>query len=82
MIEYRVRKIERYEVTRYSENVERTTGSNEVVASDLTQRQADDIAGAMFERSNSAGMVCKATYADGREISSTNQCTGIGERPT
>jgi hypothetical protein len=69
MIEYQVRKIERYEVTRYSENADGTAGSCEVVASDLPQRQADDIAGAMFERCNAADMVCKSTYADGREIS-------------
>lgn len=69
MIEYRVRKIERYEVTRYSENIERTAGGVETVASNLTQSQADDIAGAMLERSKSMGMVCQATFASGQELS-------------
>ncbi len=64
MIEYRVRKIERFEVTRYSENIERTQGGVEAVASDLTARQADDIAGAMYERAASMGMEVSVEYAN------------------
>ncbi len=64
MIEYRVRKIERFEVTRFSENIERTEGSVQTVASNLTKHEANDIAGAMYERSRSMGHEVEVEYAN------------------
>lgn len=61
MIEIKVRKIERYEVTRYSENEH--CADCVTVASNLTQSQADDIAGAVYERARSAGKAVHVAYA-------------------
>lgn len=77
MIEYRVRKIERYEVTRYSEDANGRGASCEPVASNLTASQADDIAGAMFERANTMGMVVTATCSGG-DVLSSNTTTSEG----
>lgn len=51
MIEVRISPVERYQVTYYSEE----TGS-EQVASDLTLKQAENIAGAVHARAEAAGM--------------------------
>lgn len=67
MIEYRVKPIERYEVTRFSDQNDHVGVTT--VASDLTAEQANNIAGAMYERANGMGMVAKATYSGGESIS-------------
>jgi len=77
MIELKVRKIERYEVTRYSENIERAEHSCEPVASNLTASQADDIAGAMFERANSMGMVATVIFSDGAGLTSQQETPSL-----
>lgn len=51
MIEVRITPIERYQVTYYSDE----TGS-EQVATDLTSKQAENIAGAVHARAEAAGM--------------------------
>ncbi|MCZ0926486.1 hypothetical protein L0636_01105 [Halomonas janggokensis] len=78
MIEYRVRKIMRYEVTRHSENIERTQGGVETVASNLTDQEADDITGAMYERANAMGMTVKATCSDGSVLTNQQEALEAG----
>ncbi|HET8792078.1 MAG TPA: hypothetical protein VFM75_12795 [Modicisalibacter sp.] len=67
MIEYRVRPIKRYEVTRFSDANPHIGVST--VASNLTASEANDIAVAMHERANSLGMDAQALFSDGDALS-------------
>lgn len=61
MIEYRVRKINRYEVTRYSD--QNSHVGVQTVASNLTEREANNIAGAMGESELVADKPCIVRYS-------------------
>lgn len=71
--EYRVRPVTRYIVTRYTRGPADSSGFCSAVSEECgefyDEARADDVAGAMFARAQSAGIVVRATMSDGSVLS-------------
>lgn len=71
MREFRVRPVDRFQVT--SHNDMHPDIGVETVATNLTESEANNLAGAMFARSHAEGVVCRVVYASGQTMDSETE---------